>query len=190
MRELTADMFVSLDGFAAGADGGQSWTFGYFGPEFAAYVQRILAEPQIMIMGRVTYEIMARSWPSSPDPLADPLAGPMNSLPKLVFSATLAEPLAWNNAQLAKRGPVEEIRALKAQAGDPLRTIGSITLVRHLMAAGLVDRLRLVVFPHVLGQSGREPVFAGYPETSLTLVGTTVLDSRLVICEYRPNLPA
>ena len=186
MRELTADMFVSLDGFAAGADGGQSWTFGYFGPEFAAHAQKVLGEPQVMIMGRVTYEIMARAWPSSPDPLA----GPMNSHPKLVFSSTLAEPLAWNNAQLAKHGPVEEIRALKAQPGDPLRSIGSIMLVRQLMAAGLVDRLRLVVFPHVLGQSGREPVFAGYPETSLTLAGTTVLDSRLVICEYRPNLPA
>ncbi len=186
MRELTADMFVSLDGFAAGADGGQSWTFGYFGPEFAAYAQRVLAEPQVILMGRVTYEIMARSWPSSPDLLA----GPMNSLPKLVFSATLAEPLAWNNAQLAKNGPVEEVSALKSQPGDPLRTIGSITLVRHLMAAGLVDRLRLAVFPHVLGLAGREPVFAGYPETSLDLTSTTVLDSRLVICEYRPKTPA
>ncbi len=135
MRELTADMFVSLDGFAAGANGGQSWTFGYFGPQFADYAQRVLAEPQILIMGRVTYEIMARSWPSSPGPLA----GPMNSLPQLVFSATLAEPLAWSNAQLAKNGPVEEVSALKGQPGDPLRTIGSITLVRHLMAAGLVD---------------------------------------------------
>jgi dihydrofolate reductase len=186
MRELTADMFVSLDGFAAGADGGQSWTFGYFGPQFAGYAQRVLAEPQIMIMGRVTYEIMARSWPSSPGPLA----GPMNSLPKLVFSATLAGPLAWNNARLAKSGPVEEVSALKDQPGDPLRTIGSITLVRHLMAAGLVDRLRLVVFPHVLGQAGQEPVFASYPETSLDLTSTTVLDSRLVVCEYRPKTPA
>lgn len=186
MRELTADMFVSLDGFAAGADGGQAWTFSYFGPEFAAYVQKVLGEPQVMVMGRVTYELMAQAWPSSPDPLA----GPMNSHPKLVFSATLAGPLAWNNAQLATRGPAEEIRALKAQPGDPLRTIGSITLVRHLIAAGLVDRLRLAVFPHVLGQSGREPVFAGYPETGLTLAGTTVLDSRLLICEYRPNPPA
>jgi dihydrofolate reductase len=185
MRELTADMFVSLDGFAAGADGGQSWTFDYFGPEFAAYAQQVLAEPQIMIMGRVTYEIMARSWPSSPGPLARP----MNSLPKLVFSATMAEPLTWNNAQLAKRGPVAEIRALKAQTGDPLRSIGSITLVRHLMAAGLVDRLRLIVFPHLLGQAGREPVFTGYPETSLTLARTTVLDARLVVCEYRPSAP-
>jgi dihydrofolate reductase len=186
MRELTADMFVSLDGFAAGADGGQSWTFGYFGPQFADYAQQVLAEPQIMIMGRATYEIMARSWPSSPGPLA----GPMNSLPKLVFSTTLAEPLAWNNAQLAKHEPVEEIRALKAQPGDPLRSIGSITLVRHLMAAGLVDRLRLVVFPHVLGQAGHEPVFTGYPETSFTLASSTVLDSRLVVCEYRTNIPA
>jgi dihydrofolate reductase len=186
MRELTADMFVSLDGFAAGADGGQSWTFGYFGPEFAAYAQRVLAEPHIMLMGRVTYEIMARSWASSPDPLA----GPMNSLPKLVFSATLAEPLAWNNAQLAKNGPAEEVGALKGQPGDPLRTIGSISLVRQLMTAGLVDRLRLVVFPHVLGQAGREPVFAGYPETGLDLTSTTVLDARLVVCEYRPKTPA
>ena len=139
-----------------------------------------------MIMGRVTYEIMARSWASSPGPLA----GPMNSLPKLVFSATLAEPLAWNNAQLAKNGPAGEVSALKGQPGDPLRTIGSITLVRHLMAAGLVDRLRVVVFPHVLGQAGKEPVFAGYPETSLDLTSTTVLDSRLVVCEYRPKTPA
>jgi len=186
MRELTADMFVSLDGFAAGADGGQSWTFGYFGPQFAEFAQQVLAEPQLMIMGRVTYEIMARSWPSSPDPLA----GPMNSLPKLVFSTTLAEPLAWTNARLARRGPVEEIRALKAQPGDPLRSIGSITVVRHLMAAGLVDRLRLIVFPHVLGSAGREPVFTGYPETSLDLASITVLDSRLVVCEYRPNIAA
>jgi dihydrofolate reductase len=186
MRELTADMFVSLDGFAAGADGGQSWTFGYFGPEFAKFARQILDEPQVLIMGRFTYEIMARAWPSSPNPLA----GPMNSLPKLVFSATLAGPLAWSNAQLAKRALVEEISALKARPGDPLRTIGSITLVRQLMAAGLVDRLRLTVFPHVLGQVGREPVFAGFTETSLTLASTTVLDSSLMICEYRPGSPA
>jgi dihydrofolate reductase len=113
----------------------------------------------------------------------------MNSLPKLVFSTTLAEPLAWDNAQLAKHEPAAEIRALKGQSGDPLRSIGSITLVRHLMAAGLVDRLRLIVFPHVLGQAGQEPVFTGYPETSLSLASTTVLDSRLVVCEYRPDTP-
>jgi dihydrofolate reductase len=186
MRELTADMFVSLDGFAAGADGGQDWTFGHFGPQFAQFARQVLAQPQIMIMGRVTYEIMARSWPSS----SGPLAAPMNNLPKLVFSTTLTEPLAWNNARLAQHDLAEEIRTLKEEPGDPLRTIGSITLVRHLMTAGLVDRFRLVVFPHVLGQAGQEPVFADYPETALTLASTTVLDSRLVVCEYRPKTPA
>lgn len=110
-------------------------------------------------------EIMARAWASSPDPLA----GPMNSWPKLVFSTTLAEPLAWNNAHLAKNDLAEEVSALKDQPGDPLRTIGSISVVRQLMAAGLVDRLRLVVFPHVLGQSGlRVPpeLSAGWPSTA------------------------
>lgn len=186
MRELTADMFVSLDGFAAGAGGGQDWTFGYFGPQFADFAQQVLAQPQLMIMGRVTYEIMARSWPSA----AGPLAAPMNNLPKLVFSTTMTGPLAWNNARLAQQDPAEEIQALKQQPGGQLRTIGSITLVRHLMTAGLVDRLRLVVFPCVLGRAGQEPVFAGYPETTLDLTSSTVLDSRLLVCEYRPKAPA
>ncbi len=182
MRELTADIFVSLDGFAADADGGQSWTFGHFGPQFAEYAQHVLGQPQVMIMGRVTYELMAGVWPSSPDPLA----AQMNSLPKLVFSTTLAEPLSWSNARLATRGLAEEIGALKQQPGDPLRSIGSITLVRSMMAAGLVDRLRLVVFPHVLGHAGHQAVFAGYPEASLELISATVLDSRLAVLEYQP----
>ena len=85
MRELTVDMFVSVDGFTAGPDDGQSWTFGFFGPEFGAYAQHILTEAQVMVMGRSTYEIMASSWPSS----QAPQAAHMNRLPKLVFSSTL-----------------------------------------------------------------------------------------------------
>ena len=183
MRQLTVDMFVSLDGFSAGADGGQYWTFPYFGPEFASYTQRILSEPQLIIMGRKTYEIMVQAWPTSPEPLAKP----MNSLPKLVFSSTLKEPLSWNNAKLAKNPLIEEITTLKQQPGDPLRTIGSISVARQLMSANLVDRLRLIVFPHLLGESGKEPIFADYPETSLSLIKSTVLDSRLVVCEYQPK---
>jgi dihydrofolate reductase len=182
MRELTVDMFVSLDGFTAGRDGGQSWTFGYFGPEFGHYAQRILAERQVMVMGRVTYEIMASSWPSS----EGPLAAHMNRLPKLVFASTLEEPLTWTNAQLLTGDAVDRLKALKREVGDPLRTIGSVTLVRHLIGAGLVDRLRLVVFPHVLGETGQKPLFAGWPETGFSLTSTSVLDSRLVVCDYHP----
>ena len=182
MRELTADLFVSLDGFAADADGGQNWIRSYFGPEVAAFLRGVLDEPQLMIMGRVTYQVLSRYWPAATEEPAQR----MNSLPKLVFSNTLREPLAWNNARLAEGDLASEIQALKQQPGDPIRSIGSIKLMRNMMNVGLVDRLRLMVFPAVLGIAGQEPVFDGYDQASLTLTGTTVLDSNAVVLEYRP----
>lgn len=182
MRELVADLFVSVDGFAAAADGGQSWTFSHFGPEFGAFAQSVLEEPQVMVMGRLTYEIMANAWSGSAGPLADA----MNKHLKLVFSKTLAEPLPWNNARLIKEG-LAELAATKQQPGDPLRTIGSLSLVRQFLDAGLLDRLRLVVLPEVLGRSGQEPVFARHPPTRLALVSTSVLDSNVLVLEYRPS---
>jgi len=79
---------------------------------------------------------------------------------------------------------VEEARSLKARTGDPLRTIGSLSVVKALLEAGLVDRL--MVFPQILGETGREPIFAGLPDVDLELVETGVLDGRLVALEYRP----
>jgi len=79
---------------------------------------------------------------------------------------------------------VEEVRSLKARTGDPLRTIGSLSVVKALLEAGLVDRL--MVFPQILGETGREPIFAGLPDIDLELVSTNVLDGRLVALEYRP----
>jgi dihydrofolate reductase len=110
----------------------------------------------------------------------------MSALPKLVFSSTLKDPLAWKNTRLVKRAVADEIRALKQQPGDPLRSIGSISLVKSMIQLGLVDRLRLMVFPLILGSAGREPIFAGYPQASLELIDTKVLDSRLILLEYRP----
>jgi dihydrofolate reductase len=80
----------------------------------------------------------------------------------------------------------EEIAALKKESGDPLRSFGSITLVKRMMQLGLVDRLRLMVFPLTLGDTGKEPIYAGYPQTGLELIHARVLDSRLVLIEYRP----
>jgi dihydrofolate reductase len=133
-------------------------------------------------MGRKTYEMM---WAIVRD---RPVEGAerMNGLPKVVFSETLSEPLAWNNSRLAKGDLVGEVRSLKDEDGDPLRAIGSLSLVKALMVAGLVDRLRLVVFPLILRVTGREPLFAGYPDIGLKLVETDVLDGRLVALEYRP----
>ncbi len=180
MRELTADLFISLDGFAAGVN--QPAYFGYFGQNLGDWVRAHLEQPQVMIMGRVTYVTLAQFSASA----TDELSVKMSSLPKLVFSSTLEEPLAWKNTRLVRGALADEIRALKQQAGDPLRSIGSIRLVKSMMELGFVDRLRLMIFPLILGSAGSEPIFAGYPQGSLELIDTRVLDSRLILLEYRP----
>jgi dihydrofolate reductase len=141
-----------------------------------------VAAPQVMLMGRKTYEMM---WAIVRD---QPVEGRdrMNELPKVVFSRILEEPLGWDNSRLLRGDLVDEVRSLKAEGGEPLRTIGSLSVVKALLGAGLVDRLRLVVFPQVLGETGREPIFDGLPDIDLELIGTDVLDGRLVTLEYRP----
>jgi dihydrofolate reductase len=158
MPELTADLFVSLDGFAAGADAGPF--FGYGGPELDRWVRDRLNQPHLILMGRVTY-----------------------------FSNTLSEPLAWQNTRLISGDLGEQVRALKRESRNPVRSIGSLTLVRGLLGLGLVDRLRVTIFPLLLGGDGREPAYAGYPRTGLDLVGTRVLDSRIIMVDYRPSAP-
>jgi dihydrofolate reductase len=180
MRDLTADLFISLDGFASGVN--QPPFFGYFGPELGKWVRDHLNQPQTIIMGRVTYQALAGSASSN-----DETSLRMSSLPKLVFSGTLEEPLAWKNTRVVNGDLAEKIAALKKESGDPLRSFGSVTLVRHMMQLGLVDRLRLMVFPLTLGDAGREPISAGYPQTGLDLIQTKVLDSRIVLLEYRPG---
>jgi dihydrofolate reductase len=180
VRDLVADLFVSLDGFASGAN--EAPFFGYFGEELGAWIERELAEPQILIMGRVTYEALAEFAPRA----GDPISMRMTELPKVVFSSGLQEPLTWKNARLSRAPAADEIRALKSQQGERLRSLGSIRLVNSLMGLGLVDRLRLMVFPLVLGSEGREPVFAALARTPLKLVATQTLDARLVLLEYAP----
>jgi dihydrofolate reductase len=179
MRELTADLFVTPDAYAYG-EGAPAY-FGYLGPDLERRIEDNVAAPQLMLMGRITYEMM------SPIVRDQPVEGRdrMDELPKVVFSKTLEEPLEWNNSRLAQGDLLEEVRSLKAQTGAQLRTIGSLSVVKALMEAGLVDRLRLVVFPQILGETGREWIFDGLPDIDLRLVGTDVLDGRLVVLDGR-----
>lgn len=179
MRELVADLFISLDGFASGAN--EPAFFGYFGDELGAWIQHELATPQLLIMGRVTYEALSGFAPASEDPMSQRMA----ELPKLVFSSGLQEPLEWKNAQLSRAPACDAIRALKAEDGPRLRCIGSIRLVHSLIKEGLVDRLRLMVFPLVLGGEGREPIFAEFTRTPFQLLATRRLDARILLLEYR-----
>jgi dihydrofolate reductase len=178
--QLIADLFITLDGYASG-EGAPAY-FGYPGPELEHWIDDHLATPQILLMGRVTYEALSAIVQNELVEGADR----MSELPKVVFSRTLREPLAWNNSRLAKADLTDEVRALKAQTGDPLRSIGSLSVVKGLLEAGMVDRIRLTVFPQILGSTGREPVFADLPDIDLELVDTNVLDARLVTLEYRP----
>jgi dihydrofolate reductase len=180
MRELIADLFVTLDGYAYG-EGAPAY-FGYLGPDLERLIDDNVAMPQVMLMGRKTYEMMSAIVRDQPVEGRER----MTELPKVVFSGTLEEPLGWDNSLLLRGDLVDEVRSLKAEGGDPLRTIGSLSVVKALLGAGLVDRLRLVVFPQVLGETGREPIFDGLPDIDLELVGTDVLDGRLVTLEYRP----
>jgi dihydrofolate reductase len=180
MAELIADLFVSLDGYAKGIDAGPF--FGYSGPELESWVNDAVGQPQLIVMGRVTYEALAAISSSA----ADGVSARMNELPKAVVSNTLAEPLAWANSRLIRGDLGAGIGALKRQSPVPLRSIGSITLVGGMIRLGLVDRLRVAVFPLILGDAGREPALAGHGRSGLELAGTKVLDSRIVMLEYRP----
>jgi dihydrofolate reductase len=181
MRELTADLFMSLDGFASGVD--QPPYFGYLGSDLWSWVGKHLDEPHVIIMGRVTYQALARFSASA----TDEVSAKMSALPKIVFSRTLEEPLEWKHTRVLKGAMADEIKRLKQQHGDPLRSIGSISLVKSMIELGVVDRLRLMVFPLILGHAGREPVYANYPLERLELINTKVLDSRVILLEYRPS---
>jgi dihydrofolate reductase len=179
MAELTADLILSLDGFAGGVD--TAAFFGFSGPELEGWVSDALGRPHVVVMGRVTYEALAQISASA----TDGISTRMTELPKVVVSNTLQEPLTWPNTRLLRGGPAE-LQSLKRQSADPLRMIGSLRLLGSLLELGLVDTLRLIICPLLLGGDGREPAYAGYPRTGLDLTGTKVLDSRLVVLEYRP----
>jgi dihydrofolate reductase len=181
VAELTADLFVSADGYALGENAGPY--FGYGGPDLDRWVQAQLGQPHLDVMGRVTYEALAAVSAAS----GDPVSTRMTAQAKAVVSNTLREPLTWPNTRLIGGDAGAAIRSLKRESDVPLRTVGSLTLVRSLFGLSLVDRLRLAVFPLVLGPDGREPAFAGYQRMGLDLVASTVLDGRIVLLEYRSS---
>jgi dihydrofolate reductase len=149
MPELLIDFITSLDGYAA-ADGWPGW-WGLEGPEYLAWLAEQPEANYTVLMGATTYRVMS-GYAAEGEPGTDALAG----LSKVVFSTTLSEPLSWANTQLVAQDPVEAVREMKDKASKSMRTIGSLTLCRSLLKAGLVDRFRVVVFPVITGSSGRE----------------------------------
>jgi dihydrofolate reductase len=183
MSDLMVDFIISLDGYAS-ADG---WPglWGMEGPEYLAWVEEDAEQGHTVLMGATTYRLMSGFTAEMPD---DPGLATLTATPKVVFSSTLEAPLSWANTELVDGDAVETVQNMKRRDSGPLRTIGSLSLCRSLLRAGVVDRFRVVVFPVITGATGKERIFDGYPDLALDLVDRRTFDGRLQLLEYVPTV--
>lgn len=187
MRTLIATLFVSADGYATGRDpDDMDWAINYQGPETMRRTLDAMRDLDLMVMGRVTYEIFAAYWPTATPEVEGDFTDVMNSTPKVVFSKTLSEPLTWQNTRVNRGDLASEIPKLKQQPGKDIGIGGSVALVQSLLKLGLLDRLRLQVYPVALGSTGTKPVFDGLDRTTFHLVESRVLDGQVVELDYQP----
>ena len=185
----TFDVFSSLDGY--GAAGGD-WT-GYWGKQGPQLLDHRLAQhagEQRMVFGANTYRAFAQMLADSTDEsdVRDPWVTRMRNLPAIVVSNTLQEPLDWPDATVVKGDAVDVVARLKEESDVPLRSHGSLSMNRALMAAVLVDRLQITVFPVVTGRTGLDRVFEGAADFDLELLEHRTLDDRIQELVYRPTL--
>ena len=183
MPELLIDYISSLDGYGA-AEGWPGW-WGLEGPEYLTWLGEAPEKDYTVLMGATTYRLMS-GFSAHGEPGSDPLA----SLSKVVFSSTLAEPLSWANSRLVRGDAVEAVREMRETETTPMRTIGSLTLCRSLLTAGLVDRFRVVVFPVITGTTGHERIYDGYPDVALDMISSRTFDGRIQLLEYVPTVLA
>jgi dihydrofolate reductase len=190
MPELIVDFITSLDGYAS-AEGWPGW-WGLQGPEYLAWLDERPERNHTLLMGANTYRLMygfaSASEASDSDKTSEDAAmAELSRLPKVVFSSTLEAPLSWANTQLIREDAVGAVAAMKRN-GTSMSTIGSLTLCRSLLKAGLVDRFRVVVFPVITGSTGRERIYDGYPDVALDMVASRTFDNRIQLLEYVPTV--
>ena len=181
MRKVVAAEFLSLDGVMEAPD---QWHFPYFDDEMGEAIGEGFAASDAMMMGRVNYEEWAAYWPKQ-DPEENPVAATMNGRQKYVVSTMLEEPLQWSNSTLIKENVAEEIEKLKNQPGKDIVISGSATLVRSLLRYGLLDELKLMVHPILVG--GGKRLFDEETETKpLELVDSKTFSTGVLYLTYRP----
>ncbi|MFD4421430.1 dihydrofolate reductase family protein [Agromyces sp. NPDC058484] len=182
MATFTIDFFSSLDG--NGSATGWPGYWGKEGPELLEDRVHTFAQDQVLVFGATTFREFRKFVVEYDEPYYDSL----NTLPKLVFSSTLEEPLGWQNSTLVNEDAVTAVERLKRETDVPMRSHGSISLNRALLAAGLVDRLEIMVFPAITGRAGYAALFRDGPEFDLELVESTVLDGRTQKLVYIPHV--
>jgi dihydrofolate reductase len=185
----TFDVLCTLDGFGSYGEAG-NWG-GYWGKQGPEFLDRRLAqysEGQRMILGANTFREFAELLGSIPDSELDPINSRMKHLPTTVLSTTLEEPLDWPDVTLVRGDAVKVVARLKEESEVPLRSHGSLSVNRALMAAGLVDRVQVTIFPVISGRTGTDPVFAGAADFDLELLESRTLDGRIQELVYRPTM--
>ena len=185
----TFDVFCSLDGFGA-ASGDWTGYWGKQGPELLDHRLALYEAEQRMVFGANTYRAFARMLAASTEEseVRDPWVTRMRSLPATVVSTTLEGPLDWPEATLVSGDAVDVVARLKEESDVPLRSHGSLSMNRALMAAGLVDYVQVTLYPVITGETGLDPIFGGAADFDLDLVESRTLDGRTLELLYRPTL--
>jgi dihydrofolate reductase len=187
MSELLVDFITSLDGYAS-ADGWPGW-WGLQGPEYLAWLDEQSKREYTILMGANTYRQM-HEFAQQLEGLDSAESGSLDVLTKqtkVVFSSTLEAPLSWANTRLVSGDAAEAVAAMKRD-GVNMSTLGSLTLCRSLLRAGLVDRFRVVVFPVITGRTGSERIYDGYPDVALDMGASRTFDGRIQLLEYVPTV--
>lgn len=189
----TFDVFASLDGYGSyGGEGDWGGYWGKQGPELLEHRLRSFDTAHRMVFGATTFRQFVDMLADSTDEsgVRDPWVDRMRSMPTTVVSSTLQGPLEWPDATVASGAGVDVVARLKEESDVPLRSHGSLSLNRALMAAGLVDRLQVTVFPVITGRTGTEPVLGGADDFDLELLEHRTLDGDIQEIVYRPMLHA
>ncbi|TQM31303.1 dihydrofolate reductase family protein [Nocardia bhagyanarayanae] len=188
----TFDVFSTLDGFASyGADGDWGGYWGKQGPELLDHRLALYGEAQRMVFGAETFRQFVQMTAASAEysEMYDPWVTRMRNLPATVVSTTtMEEPLDWPDATVVEGDAVDVVARLKDESDVPLRSHGSLSMNRSLMAAGLVDRVQVTIFPVITGRTGVEPIFQGAADFDLELIELRTLDGNIQELVYRPTL--
>ena len=187
----TFDVFMTLDGYGSydeQGDWGGYW--GKDGPELVGRRDSLYDAPCRMVFGATTYRDFVEMVASNPEGsgVDDSWVTRMRSMPATVVSSTLEGPLDWPDATVVRGDAVDIVARLKEESDVPLRSHGSLSLNRALMAAGLVDRVQVTLFPVISGQTGIAPIFQGAADFDLELVESRTLDRHIQELTYRPTL--
>ena len=184
----TFDVFSSLDGCGA-ATGNWTGYWGKQGPELLAHRLAQYESDQRMVFGATTHREFVSMLASTDEPeVHDPWVTRMINLPATVISSTLEEPLDWHDATVESGDAVDIVTRMKEESAVPLRSHGSLSLNRALMSAGLVDFVRVTLFPVITGENGVDPIFSGGSDFDLELVESHTLDDNILELTYKPTL--